>query len=526
MALRNGGTVVITVPPFSQIPIFFPYEVPCMLFSSTVFLFWFLPLTLALYYLCACLPCKIRIYAKNAVLLLASLYFYAFGERYFVRIMLASIVCNYLFGRFIGYFGKNGKQKPRAAKAVLITALVCNLGLLFVYKYLTFTLSNIDRLLPLPFAIPQIALPIGISFFTFQSMSYIIDVYRGDAAVQKNPFDLALYVSLFPQLIAGPIVRYQTVADQIKNRRETWNTFSHGLCRFLCGLFKKVLLSNQMGMAADKAFSMNADGTLSTAMAWLGALSYALQIYYDFSGYSDMAIGLGHMFGFSFEENFNYPYISTSITEFWRRWHISLGTWFRDYVYIPLGGSRVKTQKRLVFNLAVVWILTGIWHGAAWNFFFWGVWFFLLLTIEKLFFSGALKTAAEKPFYKKIPGYGYAMLCVLLGWVLFRAQTLPLAGQYLGVMFGIGAPDSGDTTALLFFTQKTVFYCAALLFCFPIVPCIRKKLDELRTSSTRRGTALAVTADLVYPVLMLGLFLVCVSYLLKSDYNPFIYFNF
>jgi len=298
--------------------------------------------------------------------------------------------------------------------------------------------------------------------------------------------------------------------------------FSNGFCRFLTGLFKKVLISNQMGLVADKAFTMNADGTLGIAMAWLGALSYALQIYYDFSGYSDMAIGLGKCFGFTFENNFDYPYISSSVTEFWRRWHISLGTWFRDYVYIPLGGSRVKSQSRLVFNLAVVWILTGIWHGASWNFLLWGVWFFILLTIEKLCFSQHLKTAENLPFYKKIPGWLYTMTAVLFGWVLFRAETLPLVLSYFKAMFGGGV--RGDTTALLFVTQKAIYYLTAIAFSAPFLPFLHRKLDAMRDNRTT--AIIPVLCDILYPVLMLSLFLICTAYLLKSTYNPFIYFNF
>ena len=403
-----------------------------MLFSSTEFLFAFLPAVLIGYYLLA-----FSRPLKNLWLLAASLGFYAWGEPRFVLVMLASICANYVIGLLIGSRAA-GTPPPLRAKLALTAGVIGNLSLLFVFKYLTFVCKNIGAVLPLPFVLPEIALPIGISFFTFQSMSYLIDVYRGRASVQKNPLDLALYIALFPQLIAGPIVRYETVAEQIRSRRESWAMFHPGLCRFLCGLFKKVLISNQMGLVADRAFSMNGDGTLGCAMAWLGALSYALQIYYDFSGYSDMAIGLGKMFGFSFEENFDYPYISCSVTEFWRRWHISLGTWFRDYVYIPLGGSRVKTRTRLVCNLAVVWILTGVWHGAAWNFLFWGVWFFVLLTVEKLCFAEAIRAASAKPFYKKLGGWLYTMTAVLLGWVLFRAESLPLVCSYLKTMLGFG----------------------------------------------------------------------------------------
>ena len=488
-----------------------------MLFSSTEFLYAFFPLTLILYYLASpCVP------LKNGILLAASLLFYAWGEPRFVLVMIASIVCNYIIGLLIGHAKK--AERPGMAKWVLAGGVAVNLGLLFVFKYLTFALENIGAILPLPFAVPEIALPIGISFFTFQSMSYVIDVYRGRAQVQKNPLDLALYVALFPQLIAGPIVRYETVAEQIRHRRETWSMFHTGVCRFLAGLFKKVMISNQMGLVADKAFSMNADGTLGCAMAWLGALSYALQIYYDFSGYSDMAIGLGKCFGFTFEENFNYPYISCSVTEFWRRWHISLGTWFRDYVYFPMGGSRVESRAQLVFNLAVVWILTGVWHGAAWNFLLWGIWFFVLLTVEKLLFAKQLKAADTLPFYKKIPGWLYTMFAVLLGWVLFRAESLPLVVSYLSAMSGIGVPAGEDTTALLFLGQKAVFYAAAILFSAPVVPQLKKALDGMRR---KNGTAvIPILCDAVYPVLMLAMFLVCSAYLLKSHYNPFIYFNF
>ncbi len=491
-----------------------------MLFSSTEFLFAFLPCCILLYYIVRCIP-QINPWAKNLVLLCGSLFFYAWGEPRFVCVMLLSIICNYLCGCSIGWAQK---KHPHAAGAVLTIGIILNLGLLFVFKYLTFVLTNIQNAFSLSFAVPKIMLPIGISFFTFQSMSYLIDVWRKHAAVQKNPLDLALYVALFPQLIAGPIVRYETVAEQIKNRRESWREFYTGLSRFLTGLFKKVLLSNNMGLVADKAFSMNQDGTMNMAMAWLGAISYALQIFYDFSGYSDMAIGLGHMFGFSFEENFKYPYISQSITEFWRRWHISLGTWFRDYVYFPLGGSRVSSRGHLIWNLAVVWILTGIWHGAAWNFLLWGVWFFILLTVEKLFFAKQLKNR-EKHTGVKILSWCYAMLAVLLGWILFRAENLSAVKTYLSVMFGLRHPASGDTTALLFLGQKTIYFFFALLFCAPIVPFFKKKTDEWRNTDSPIAIV-PILCDIIYPLIMLGLFLICVSFLLKSNYNPFIYFNF
>ncbi len=488
-----------------------------MLFSSSAFLYFFLPAVLIFYY-----AASFSVPLKNAVLLAASLYFYAWGEKQFVYVMLGSILFNYIAGLLIGSAKKHSLNA--LAKLWLALSVAGNLGLLFVFKYLTFTLTNINALFPLGFSVPQIVLPIGISFFTFQSMSYVIDVYRDRASVQKNPVYLALYVALFPQLIAGPIVRYETVAEQIRYRKESWQMFHTGFCRFLVGLFKKVFISNQMGLVADKAFGLNVSGGLDTPMAWLGAVAYAFQIYYDFSGYSDMAIGLGKMFGFEFEENFNYPYISASVTEFWRRWHISLGTWFRDYVYIPLGGSRVLSKGRLILNLAVVWILTGIWHGAQWNFLFWGVWFFILLTIEKLFFGKQLKAAYLLPFYKKIAGWLYAMIAVLFGWVLFRAENLALVANYVLAMFGGGASTGDNSIALMFIGQKWLYFAVAIIFSAPIAPIVRKNLDMLRDKPY--GAVISIAADVVYALALCAMFMVCSSYLLMSTYNPFIYFQF
>jgi alginate O-acetyltransferase complex protein AlgI len=301
------------------------------------------------------------------MLLIMSLGFYAWGERKFVLIMMASIAGNYLFALAISAHRKRGRA------ILLWLDVAMNVGILFVFKYLGFTVRTIDTIAGAELSVPQIALPIGISFFTFQAMSYVIDVYRGTTPVQKNPFYVALYISFFPQLIAGPIVRYNTIADQILVRTENIKDFSYGCRRFIIGLCKKVLIANQLALLADTAFSANAAaGELTVTLSWMGVIAYAFQIYFDFSGYSDMAIGLGRMFGFHFEENFNYPYISKTVTEFWRRWHISLGTWFRDYVYFPLGGSRVKSRMRLILNLFVVWLLTGIWHGAHMSFVLWG----------------------------------------------------------------------------------------------------------------------------------------------------------
>jgi alginate O-acetyltransferase complex protein AlgI len=384
-----------------------------MVFSSSIFLFFFLPAVLFGYYV---LFRKSRRW-QNILLTFASLFFYAWGEPIFVIIMIGSICINWLLGLHISRRAENKK----AQKIIVAVAVTVNIGILFIFKYLSFfanTFSGND--------IINIALPIGISFFSFQALSYVLDIQRGRGDARKNPLDVALYISFFPQLIAGPIVRYETIADQIQGRRETLSSFTDGIERFMIGFIKKVLIANNIALVADLAFN---NGTPTMLFSWVGAISYTLQIYYDFSGYSDMAIGLGKMFGFEFNENFDYPYISKSITEFWRRWHISLGTWFRDYVYFPLGGSRVETKTRLVFNLFIVWFLTGVWHGANWTFFVWGLMYFVLISLEKL--TG---------FYKKIGFFGhiYTMLFVVFGWVIFRADSLTSAYAYLTAMFGGG----------------------------------------------------------------------------------------
>lgn len=473
-----------------------------VLFSSLPFLIVFLPVVLFGYFV---VLRKWRV-AQNVFLLLASLVFYAWGEPKFVFVMIGSILFNWLMGLLI-----DRCRDKKAAKALVALDVAGNLGLLFVFKYLMFTLNNINSLFGTSLTVPTITLPIGISFFTFQAMSYVLDVYRGDGKVQKNPLYVGLYISLFPQLIAGPIVRYQTVAEEIENRRETWTDFSDGVVRFMVGFLKKVLLANTMGLIADGIF--DSAEPVSAAASWLGLIAYTLQIYYDFAGYSDMGIGLGRMFGFHFLENFDYPYISTSITEFWRRWHISLGTWFRDYVYIPLGGSRVK-KPRLVFNLFVVWALTGIWHGANWTFVVWGLLYFVLLTFEKL-------TGVEKKLKSKawLPlKYIYTMVFVCLGWLVFRAESLSDALAYFKTMLGIGTTMVDDT--FLFYTDNyLVLLLAAAVFAVPVAPWLRKKTDRL-------SKAPKTVCDVAYTVMLLALFLVSISYIVKGSYNPFIYFNF
>ncbi len=465
-----------------------------MLFSSAIFIFGFLPAVLFFYYV---LLRKSRT-AQNVLLTLTSLFFYAWGEPVFVLIMMVVIFLNYIFALLVDKY----REQKKKAKIIITATLISNLSIFFVFKYLVFTLTNINSLFNANISVPDIALPIGISFFMFQAISYVLDVYRQTGEVQKNLMNVALYISFFPQLIAGPIVRYQTIADQIKNRKETLGDFTDGVCRFVVGLGKKVLLANTLAIVADNAFAAE---NLSVAFAWIGAVAYAFQIFYDFSGYSDMALGLGKMFGFHFLENFNYPYISKSVSEFWRRWHISLGSWFRDYVYFPLGGSRVDTKIRLAFNLFVVWLLTGVWHGANWTFILWGLMYFVLIALEKL--TG---------FDKKIGAFGhvYTLFFVVLGWVLFRANDISHANDYIKSMFGLSQNALYDSTAVFNLTDNRYFFLAALLFAFPVAPWLKAKLKN------------NILANVAYPILMVAVFAVAVSYIVKGSYNPFIYFNF
>lgn len=388
-----------------------------------VFLFLFLPMVLLVYYQ----PFLGDRSFRNRFLFLASLFFYALGEPIFVFLMLFSIVVGWYVGLRIGS-SEDGKSRQRW----LVASLVFHLGMLFVFKYLTFAAKEMGLLLGQDFSFIRLALPIGIAFFTFQLLSYIFDIYYGKAKAQPHIFDVGLYIALFPQLIAGPIVRYDTIAAQIKDRRENLADFSDGMMRFICGLGKKVLLANYVAQVADDIFDSGI--ALPIATAWLGAVAYTLQIYFDFSGYSDMAIGLGKMFGFRFPENFNYPYIARSATEFWLRWHISLGSWFRDYVYIPLGGNRVK-RSRWVLNLFLVWALTGLWHGANWTFLVWDLFYFVLLLAERL--TGF----AEK---LGLLAHVYAMVAVILGWVMFRSANIGAGLGYIGIMFGFGANGMTD----------------------------------------------------------------------------------
>lgn len=473
-----------------------------MVFSSFVFLFLFLPLVLTAYYLC---PRG----GRNLVLFLFSLVFYAWGEPRYILVMLLSILFNYAAGRILQGFHKDGKK--RQEKITVFAAVLFNLGVLGFFKYNNFFLENINSWFGTDIELLQIALPIGISFYTFQSLSYVVDVYRGQAGVQNNLISFGTYVTMFPQLVAGPIVRYQTISEQLEHRHESAEQFACGIRRFIIGLGKKVLLANNVGLIWDQISAMPA-GDVSVGVAWLGAIAFGFQIYFDFSGYSDMAIGLGKMFGFTFLENFNYPYISKSITEFWRRWHISLGTWFREYLYIPLGGNR-KGKSRQILNLLIVWGCTGFWHGASWNFLLWGLYFAVILIFEKLFLLKRLERCPS------VISHIYALLLILCGWVIFAFDNLSQIGAWFGVMFHFGASQAaGESFWYLLQTHWVLFLVLAVGSTeWPgrIWRAAAKKLES--------KPWLVCLAE----VLFLGtVFLVSTAFLAGDSYNPFLYFRF
>ncbi len=465
-----------------------------MLFSSLPFLYWFLPIVLAVYFAA---PKRL----KNAVLLLASLVFYAWGEPKYVVLMAASILLAWGFGLAVG------KAKSTGAKK-LLTGVSCALSLSFllVFKYADFFLTSVQAVTGLPVPLLGLALPVGISFYTFQIVSYTVDVYRGDAAVQKNLISFGAYVTMFPQLIAGPIVRYTDVALRLDNRTHSVEGFCLGLQRFLIGLAKKVLLANAFG---DLCTAFRDAQTQTVLFAWLYAIGFTLQIYFDFSGYSDMAIGLGRIFGFEFPENFRHPYCSRSVTEFWRRWHISLGSWFRDYVYIPLGGNRCKPARWLL-NLAAVWLLTGLWHGAAWNFVLWGVFYGVLLMAEKLWLGKVLDRLP------KVVSHLYLLLAVTLGFVLFNAQSMAQAGSDLAGLFG--SLPLYDAEALYYLRSYLVLLVVGVVGCTPLAGELVR-----RAEATKVGEKLLA---LLRPVVLLALLLLCTAYLVDGSFNPFLYFRF
>ncbi len=466
-----------------------------MLFSSVPFLFYFLPAALILYFL---VPGRF----KNFILLLASLFFYAWGEPKYVLLMLVSIVQGYLFGLLV-----EKHRGEKASKLFLALSVLVSLGLLGYFKYADFFLSSVNAVTGLSLPLLKLSLPIGISFYTFQVLSYVIDVYRGETAAQKSFIDLAAYVSLFPQLIAGPIVRYSDVAGQLRDRTHSVSAAAEGVRRFTVGFAKKVLLANQFGALAS-AYKQTQDA--SVLFVWLYALAFLLQVYFDFSGYSDMAIGLGRILGFRFPENFNYPYISASITEFWRRWHISLGSWFRDYLYIPLGGSR-KGKARQLLNILIVWLATGLWHGASWTFVLWGLWFAVLLLIEKLWLLPLLER-------RRVLAHVYTLFFVTLGFVLFDADSAAQALSRIGAMLGAGG--------LPLFSAQAVYYLKSYgpLLLFGILcatPLPKKVLSALRE---KRGAKSVL--DVLEPIALLVPLLIGTAFLVDGSFNPFLYFRF
>ena len=466
-----------------------------MVFSSTIFLCVYLPLVLLGYYIC---PKK----GRNLFLLIASLVFYAWGEPKYVFLMIFSILVNYIFGRLMDKHRENKKR----LKLMLVLSVVIDLGLLSVFKYNDFIITNVNAIFGANFDLLNIALPIGISFYTFQAMSYTIDVYRNDVRVQKNLIDFGMYITMFPQLIAGPIVRYADVQDQLAERSVTTADFSEGVMRFVVGLGKKVLLANQMGAVWSEIDALGGD--VSALMAWTGAIAYTFQIYFDFSGYSDMAIGLGRMFGFKFPENFRYPYQSVSITDFWRRWHITLSTWFKEYLYIPLGGNR-HGLTRQALNLLIVWSLTGFWHGAGWNFVLWGLYYFVILFIEKLFLLKALDKLPK--FFRHV----YALLLIIIGWVIFASDDVSVLLPFLGSMFGAnGAIGGMDVYTLLTKAALLVICCIASTE-------LPKKLFLSAAGAMNEKAAFTLKSVLTIALLALSMIL-----LIGDSYNPFLYFRF
>ena len=466
-----------------------------MLFSSIPFLYYFLPIVLIVYFI---VPKSF----KNFVLLLSSLFFYGWGESKYVVLMLTIIFCGYLLGLLIEQY-KNQTMR----KIWLGTAVVIDIAVLGYFKYADFFVENFNRITGQNIPLLKIALPIGISFFIFQILSYNIDVYRGNVKAQRNPLLLATYVSMFPQLIAGPIVRYIDVEKQLKKRQHSIELIADGIRRFVVGLAKKVLIANVLG---ELCSVFKESPQKSVLFFWMYGIGYMLHIYFDFSGYSDMAIGLGKLFGFHFMENFNYPYISKSITEFWRRWHISLGSWFRDYVYIPLGGNRVS-RKRWAFNIITVWFLTGFWHGAAWNFILWGLYFVIFLILEKLFLASCLKKV-------KLLSHVYVLFFIMISFILFDAATLQQAGQNILGLFGIGAVGMVSVESIYYVKSYWVTFMIAAIGVTPLPGKIYEMILKYPL-----GKKVMYVAETVF---VAGLFIVITAFLVDGSFNPFLYFRF
>ena len=488
-----------------------PFHIPVRI------LFWLTLVAGILYFIFCPIPEKsseAERTIRNLVLLVSSIVFYAYGEPVYVLLLLSSILVNWFFGLWLG----REQNTETVKKSIIALNLIYNIGVFFIFKYLNFTISNLNDIFNCHLPKTELMLPIGISFYTFQAISYLIDVYRKEVPPEKNPLKVGLYIAMFPQLIAGPIIRYNTISQELTTRQENRNDFSSGVVRFTTGLGKKILLANPCAYLADTAFG-NGNG-LTTLMAWTGAVAYTYQIYFDFSGYSDMAIGLGKMFGFHFPENFNFPYIANSITDFWRRWHISLSSWFRDYVYIPLGGSRVNSFSRMIFNLLVVWLLTGVWHGANWTFIFWGLFYFILLVAERI--AGLNKKSS-------LWGYAYTMPLVLMGWVLFRASNISEAWFFFKTMFGLAGNGISRPEDWFLISEYFPFLLGAFIFCFPIFrTLVRKRFYSalLHRVFNRPACRIVPLLNTVVFIFVLLVFLLAVSYIVKQTNNPFIYFNF
>ncbi|MBE6625624.1 MAG: MBOAT family protein [Ruminococcaceae bacterium] len=466
-----------------------------MLFSGIPFLYYFLPAVVLMYVIAPkCI--------KNSVLLLASLVFYAWGEPRYVVLMTVTIILGYVLGLLIERY-----QGKKLSKLFLILSLTIDLGFLAYFKYADFFIDNFNAVTGLGVPLLNIALPVGISFYTFQILSYTVDVYRGDAKAQRNIINLATYIALFPQLIAGPIVRYSDIAIQLENRTHSFDKVAEGIRRFVLGLGKKILIADVL---AGLGTSFAASGDKSVVFFWLYGISYSLQIYFDFSGYSDMAIGLGKMFGFDFLENFNYPFISGSITEFWRRWHMSLGSWFRDYVYIPLGGNRCS-KLRNIFNIFVVWMLTGFWHGAAWNFILWGVFFGIALLIEKVWLLKHLKKM-------KVLNHVYVLLLVLFSFVLFASVDLSQLGTNVGGLFGAGGIPFINGETVYYLRSYAVILVLAVIGATPIV-----KKTALKIKESKAGEKIM---NVLEPIALVSLVIVMTAYLVDGSFSPFLYFRF
>ncbi len=466
-----------------------------MVFSSTIFIFLFLPLVLLCYFIASK-----RV--KNYVLLLFSLIFYLFGGPKFLLVLLFVVLIDYV-GAFL-------IDKRNNKKLFLVLTIICNLLVLFYFKYTGFFLENINFLFNSDFVIPEIVLPIGISFYTFQAMSYVIDVYRKKVNLQRNYFTLLLYVSLFPQLVAGPIVRYETIEKELKSRKTSFDDIVYGVRRFILGLAKKVIIANQMGLLADTIFGLN---EMSFLIAVVGGFAYMFQIYFDFSAYSDMAIGLGRIFGFRFLENFNFPYISKSITEFWRRWHISLSTWFRDYIYIPLGGNR-KGIRRQIFNMFIVWMLTGFWHGAKWNFVLWGIYYFIFLSLEKFVLNKVLDKTCN--LVKHI----YTLLVIYFGWIIFRCDSLSLLTNYFSGLFNFDFSVMAFNELLVYLESYYIYFILAIIFSTPVYYKLLELIDGMKDGKFK------LFLYIMHYVCLIVLFIITIMFLAYSSYNPFIYFRF